>query len=325
MLPLHLKELDSISIILNNFKTAFFFCSDSLYKALKSCTQNKSHDSSLDDNLFASCESSSFLGGLNGGNVNINSTTNTLTEDNSFFCDYLMTCSNDTYISHQQTSPFTSLSSSPGSTFDCGNILGEDGRISLAYENLKHIPKKIAEKFSSDTIFLDLSYNCFRSLSFLTYFKVLHTLILDRNISLDESTLPFLPKLKILWMNNCEIQNIPKWIFRIQTQCPNLEQLSMMGNPGAKTLINGGSVYENKDFHLFIQRTLTNLKYLDGVPIDYQIGNSSDSVSIQTSRERDISRLEEKNYSFSMKSTRTNLKSFFRLKKTNFYTTSSSS
>lgn len=238
-----------------------------------------------------------------------------------------MTCSNETFISHLQTSTFTSLSSSPGSTYDCGNILGEDGRISLAYENLKHIPKKIAEKFSSDTIFLDLSYNSFRSLSFLTYFKVLHTLILDRNISLDESTLPFLPKLKILWMNNCEIQNIPKWIFRIQTQCPNLEHLSMMGNPGARTLVNGGSVYENKDFHLFIQRTLSNLKYLDGIRIDYQIGNSSDSVSIQTSREKDISRFEAKHNSFSMKSTRSNLKSFFRFKKNNhnLYTTSSSS
>lgn len=316
--------------MLNNFKLNFpFFPSDSLYKALKSCAQNKSYDSSIDDHLFASCESSSFIGGINGGNIKVNSTTNILSEDNNYLCDYLMTCSDDTLISHQPSLPFTSLSSSPGSTYDCGNILGEDGRISLAYENLKHIPKKIAEKFSSDTIFLDLSYNCFRSLSFLTYFKVLHTLILDRNISLDESTLPFLPKLKILWMNNCEIQNIPKWIFRIQNQCPNLEQLSMMGNPGARTLVNGGSVYENKDFHLFIQRTLTNLKFLDGVPIDQQIGNSSDSmsISIQTSRERDISRFEGPTSSFTMKSTRTNLKSFFRFKKTNhnLYTTSSSS
>lgn len=238
-----------------------------------------------------------------------------------------MTSSDDTIVSSQPSPPFTSLSSSPGSTYDCGNILGEDGRISLAYENLKHIPKKIAEKFSSDTTFLDLSYNGFRSLSFLTYFKVLHTLILDRNVSLDESTLPFLPKLKILWMNNCEIQSIPKWIFRIQSQCPNIEQLSMMGNPGARTLVNGGSVYENKDFHLFIQRTLTNLKFLDGIPIDHQIINSSESVSIQTSRERDISSLEPKNNSFPMKNTRANFKSIFRFKKSNhnLYTTSSSS
>ncbi|KAL5284979.1 hypothetical protein ACFFRR_006978 [Megaselia abdita] len=301
---------------------------DSLHKALKSYGQNKSYDSSLDDNIYASCESTSFLGGLNGGIANINSTTNSLSQDNSFYCDYLMTCSDDTFISQsQEYPPYPSLSSSPGSTYNCGNILGEDGRISLAYENLKHIPKKIADKFSSDTIFLDLSYNSFRSLSFLTHFKGLHTLILDRNISLDESTLPFLPKLKILWMNNCEIQNIPKWIFRIQTQCPNLEQLSMINNPGARTLVNGGTVYENKDFHLFIQRTLTNLKYLDGVPIDHQIGNSSDSVSIQTSQEKNISRFGTRNNSFPTKSTKVNLKSFFRFKKTaqNLYTTSSSS
>lgn len=230
-------------------------------------------------------------------------------------------------ITSHQSASFTSLSTSPGSTYDCGNIIGEDGRISLAYENLKHIPKKIAENFSSDTTFLDLSYNCFRSLSFLTYFKVLHTLILDRNTSLDESTLPFLPKLKILWLNNCEIQTIPKWIFRIQSQCPNLEQLSMMGNPGAKSLINGGSVYENKDFHLFIKRTLTNLKFLDMIPIDHQIGTSSESVSVKTSQENELSRYGTRNNSFNFKNnTKTNLKSLFRFKKNNqsIYTSSSS-
>lgn len=75
----------------------------------------------------------------------------------------------------------------------------DDGRLSLAYENLKYIPRKIAEKFASQTKFLDLSYNNFSNLSFLTFFKDLHTLILDRNINLDETTFPYLPKLEILW------------------------------------------------------------------------------------------------------------------------------
>lgn len=274
--------------------------------------------------MFASCESSSFLGSLNGENINI-SNSSTIAQDNNYLYDYLLN-SDDTLFSHHSPS-FTPLSSSPGSTYDCGNILGEDGRISLAYENLKHIPKKIAEKFSSDTTFLDLSYNNFRSLSFLTYFKVLHTLILDRNTSLDETTLPFLPKLKILWMNNCEIQNIPKWIFRIQSQCPNLEQLSLMGNPGARSSINGGSDYENKDFYLFIKRTLVNLKFLDGIPIDHQIGTSSDSVNIKNSNAGNFKRLEQKSHSFNLKSSKGNFKSLFRFKKANhnIYATSSSS
>lgn len=35
----------------------------------------------------------------------------------------------------------------------------EDGRISLAYERLPCIPKKIADKFAQKTHTIDLSYN----------------------------------------------------------------------------------------------------------------------------------------------------------------------
>lgn len=79
------------------------------------------------------------------------------------------------------------------------NILEENGRISLAYENLRTIPRRIAEKFAMQTKFLDLSYNNFQNLSFLTFFEDLHTLILDRNTNLEVNSLPFLPNLKILW------------------------------------------------------------------------------------------------------------------------------
>lgn len=79
------------------------------------------------------------------------------------------------------------------------NILEENGRISLAYENLRSIPRQIAEKFALKTKFLDLSYNNFQNLSFLTFFEDLHTLILDRNSNLEVNSLPFLPNLKILW------------------------------------------------------------------------------------------------------------------------------
>lgn len=61
------------------------------------------------------------------------------------------------------------------------NILEENGRISLAYENLRTIPRRIAEKFAIQTKFLDLSYNNFQNISFLSFFEDLHTLILDRS------------------------------------------------------------------------------------------------------------------------------------------------
>ena len=104
-------------------------------------------------------------------------------------------------ISTKQYSVSDNISNSSYTSEDSlgENILEENGRISLAYENLKTIPKRIAEKFAIHTKFLDLSYNNFQSLSFLTFFEELHTLILDRNTNLDVKTLPFLPNLKILW------------------------------------------------------------------------------------------------------------------------------
>lgn len=108
-----------------------------------------------------------------------------------------------------------------------GEINFSNGRIGLAYEKLTGIPKPIAERFSARTTILDLSYNNIQwvlshwlrtinwiiftkfasyssDLTFLAGFKLLNSLILDRNTTLDEKTLPYLPNLKLLWWV-CEI------------------------------------------------------------------------------------------------------------------------
>lgn len=104
-------------------------------------------------------------------------------------------------MSANQYSVSGNLSSSSYTSEDSlgDNIVEENGRISLAYENLKTIPRRMAEKFALQAKFLDLSYNNFQNLSFLAFFEDLHTLILDRNPKLDVLTLPFLQNLKILW------------------------------------------------------------------------------------------------------------------------------
>ncbi|XP_054736646.1 leucine-rich melanocyte differentiation-associated protein-like isoform X1 [Anastrepha obliqua] len=165
------------------------------------------------------------------------------------------------------------------------NILEENGRISLAYENLRTIPGRIAEKFNTHTKCLDLSYNRFENLSFLSFFDELDTLILDRNCTLDVNTLPFLANIKILWINNCNISNMVEWIHRIQTHCPSLEHLSMMGNPG----VNNEFVYSMSstqkatcqemplppadiiNYRECIFNSLPQLKTLDGVARDNKL------------------------------------------------------
>lgn len=80
-------------------------------------------------------------------------------------------------------------------------------------------------------------------------------------------------------INNCDIKNIVDWIQRIRSQCPTLEYLSIMGNPGIKEPINCCSLSLNMyamdssllptgvitDYREYILQMLPNLEYLDGI------------------------------------------------------------
>lgn len=91
---------------------------------------------------------------------------------------------------------------------------------------------------------------CFarRDLIFLANFKNLHTLILDNNVSIDVNTLPILPSLRILWLNKCGVNQLQKFLRHINICAPNIRQLSLMGNPCARTLLNGSPPIENNNY-----------------------------------------------------------------------------
>jgi Leucine-rich repeat (LRR) protein len=74
-----------------------------------------------------------------------------------------------------------------------------EDRISLAYENLKEIPKSVVELYGTVVKILDLSHNQIRDLTFLAHFRSLNSLILDKNPAPDASSLPYLPDLELLW------------------------------------------------------------------------------------------------------------------------------
>lgn len=121
--------------------------------------------------------------------------------ENDFNDVYFTRASADKMISPNpySLSGFISNSSCASEDAFTDIVLEEDNRISLAYENLCTIPRRLADKFAAQTKFLDLSYNNFQNLKFLSFFEDLHTLILDRNSNLDVNTFPYLPNLKILW------------------------------------------------------------------------------------------------------------------------------
>lgn len=87
--------------------------------------------------------------------------------------------------------------------------------------------------------------------------------------------------MQIFRINNCDIINVIDWIQRIRAQCPSLEYLSIMGNPGIREPLNfcnlnmfNSSNIESiimptsmvADYREYILQMLPHLQYLDGVP-----------------------------------------------------------
>lgn len=100
-----------------------------------------------------------------------------------------------------------------------------------------------------------------KNLSFLSQFKKIHSLILDKNINLDLSTLPQLPQLNLLWLNNCNLSGLNVVSGLIAKKCPNLKILSLMGNPCTLETVE----YE---YRKIIGLRFPNLEFLDDKILD---------------------------------------------------------
>ncbi|KAJ8937467.1 hypothetical protein NQ314_011856 [Rhamnusium bicolor] len=136
-------------------------------------------------------------------------------------------------------------------------------RLSLAYERLHSMPQLLLEELAPHMKILDLSYNEFENLDFLSDFKELTHLICDHNKITSRTVIPFLPKLELLWLNHCKISELYPWARKLQQSCPNLKYLSLMGNQVAPSYLNGGCFYEYLHYRLFIISLFPSLIHLD--------------------------------------------------------------
>nr|XP_022901591.1 leucine-rich melanocyte differentiation-associated protein-like isoform X2 [Onthophagus taurus] len=136
-------------------------------------------------------------------------------------------------------------------------------RLSLAYERLHSMPKILQRQLAPGIQILDISNNEFEKLDFLEDFNELTTLICDHNLISSDTEIPFLPKLELLWLNHCKIQNLYPWANKLQQSCPNLKFLSLMGNPAAPSYFNGGNFYDYLQYRYFIISLFPNLIHLD--------------------------------------------------------------
>ncbi|XP_063893788.1 leucine-rich melanocyte differentiation-associated protein isoform X1 [Helicoverpa armigera] len=139
----------------------------------------------------------------------------------------------------------------------------ENEKLTLAYERLYDIPKTIVERFSDHIKYLDISHNKITNLDALVYFKSLTSLIADDNPITENCYLPPLPKLELLWLNRCQITSLYPWVGKLKESCPNLQILSLMGNPAAPSYFNGGTFYEYLQYRLFVISQFPSLHHLD--------------------------------------------------------------
>ncbi|XP_063706011.1 uncharacterized protein LOC134835086 [Culicoides brevitarsis] len=133
----------------------------------------------------------------------------------------------------------------------CLNLASDTTRVSFAYKKLHHLPNS---RVTRGTQILDLSHNKIRDLSILSRFTRLNSLILDYNKEMDLQTFPRLPNLRLLWLNNCNIMNLSCWITKIRENCPKIQFLSIMENPGNS---------KDDDTRSAVIRFLPMLEYLD--------------------------------------------------------------
>lgn len=142
----------------------------------------------------------------------------------------------------------------------------ESKKLSIAFKNLTEMDMKLIPSDTDDILTLDLTENNFTGqtdLRFLFEFSNLETLILDKNQIQSKFLIPCMEKLKTLWVNHNNIQNLVVFIENLQMFCPNLRYLSMLNNKAAPSYFNGGSLIEYNDFRLYVISRLKKLENID--------------------------------------------------------------
>lgn len=143
----------------------------------------------------------------------------------------------------------------------------DHGIVVLSYEGIEEVYQDLAVEFSKFAIALDLTENEITDLSFLKTFHKLQSLVLDKNRHMNPKTMPLMRNLQILWLNGCNITDISQWIDVIRVKCPKLRCLSLINNPGAKSLVNLSTSHENDEYRSYIANKMKKLEILDEAPV----------------------------------------------------------
>eukprot|EP00041_Stephanoeca_diplocostata_P009844 m.154992 g.154992 ORF g.154992 m.154992 type:complete len:538 (-) comp17921_c0_seq5:63-1676(-) len=155
-----------------------------------------------------------------------------------------------------------SQASSPAATQSSRNIADTSGHLSIAWRNQTRFDQDLAIQEGSFVSALDCSYNQLYSFGFLKHFPNLTLLVLDHN-HIDTLKLPVLHNLSTLWLNHNEIADIRSLLKMLTVQTPRLQHLSLLGNKGVPSYLNGGTQLEYIQYRLFVAGELPGLLSLD--------------------------------------------------------------
>lgn len=99
-----------------------------------------------------------------------------------------------------------------------------------------------------------------RDVKFLSHFERLHTVILDHNRLDCMSTLPVLPRLRVLWLNFNRLLSATLFVPSLARSCPGLRVLCLMGNELAPSYLTGGTSQQNANYRYARKGWLTETK-----------------------------------------------------------------
>lgn len=112
------------------------------------------------------------------------------------------------------------------------SIMWRSNQLTYIGQDRHELPGILASKFGHLATRLDLSYNCLRSFKHINAFTNLNELILDNN-ELEDEQLDFRLnlRLKTLSLNKNKLTDLFKLVNAIKVCYPNIEFLSLIGNP----------------------------------------------------------------------------------------------
>ncbi|XP_052868454.1 leucine-rich melanocyte differentiation-associated protein-like [Anopheles cruzii] len=128
------------------------------------------------------------------------------------------------------------------------------------------LPEAILNLYADRVRHLDLSHNKLSAFDALEFFPYLEELVLDNNYLTDEIIFPAqLNHVKLLSLNNNKFKNLDLLLTKLSLCFPNLEYLSLLGNPACPChLLNlKYTEYDYQKYRLYIIRHLPQLRILD--------------------------------------------------------------